>query len=82
MKAEVYFTVSGDTQITIMPVSSSEMVSGLSERTAMLHKALPALFKSCICTNPCKRIWPSLALLLSHDNVSNLYDHMNHPYSS
>ena len=45
MKAEVYFTVSGDTQITIMPVSSSEMVSGLRERTAMFHEALPTLFK-------------------------------------
>jgi hypothetical protein len=43
MKAEVYFTVSGDTHITIMPVSSSKMVSGLSECTA-LHEALPILF--------------------------------------
>jgi len=67
MKAEVYITVSGDTQITIITVSLSEMVSGLCERTAMLHT--------------CKRVWPSLVLLLSHD-ISHMYDHMNHAYCS
>ena len=46
MKAKVYITVSGDTQITIITVSLSEMVSGLCERTAMLYEALPTLFKS------------------------------------
>ena len=46
MKAEIYFTVSGDTQITIIAVSLSEMVWGLCERTAMLYEALSTLFKS------------------------------------
>ena len=39
-------TVSGDCQITIRAFSLSEMVSGLCERTTILHEALPTLFKS------------------------------------